>query len=351
MFLKVLSWLYIRILRTCIKVTVNASFCHLVPINSIVRMTAMEVQVKCGNVEVTVRSQQEEGRQGCVTRAQKRKSLELDIGKDATIKLSNVPADASIVTKTPKNQDESQKGRTAKVVKRAGAKTGHFNSSNEQITDKSCPTEDESGPSPAKRCVTVVTPSKTSGMVTVSNDAPSDEADTSLASSCAAKVLSNLVENLDPPSVEDRDCCAVCLEPPVHPVLLDCNHSYCFLCAKGLIEGSDGRCSLCRQRISRQSLSNVKLNREESNGMKWFYESANMVDWWQFEERNSDELEEYYQAGLEDAEMLICGHVYIINFMNMTQRRKNGCGRIRSIRRGQSSEAVLGVAGISTSEK
>ena len=59
-----------------------------------------------------------------------------------------------------------------------------------------------------------------------------------------------------------------------------------------------------------------------------------------------------FDAGSVD--MLICGQIYVMDFRDMTQRRKNGSGRIRRIRREADEEKdtanggirCIGVAGI-----
>lgn len=170
-----------------------------------------------------------------------------------------------------------------------------------------------------------------------------------------------------PPSPKN-DSCPVCLEDePVHPVVLVCGHRYCYLCAKGLIVGGDSLCSLCRRPIPRNYLKAHVLKGNQGkksvtpvNGTAspapptqlvtadWFYQSGNGRDWWQFEERNSQDLEDFFKVDNEGkVDMLICGQIYIIDFKDMTQRRKNGSGRIRRIKRGADPGSLcLGVAGI-----
>jgi len=157
-----------------------------------------------------------------------------------------------------------------------------------------------------------------------------------------------------------NDSCAVCLDNPVHPLVLGCGHRYCYLCAKGLVEGGDSLCSLCRCPISRHDLQGRTLSDAKVAGpsqavsnskVPWFYQAGNGRDWWQFEERNSQDLEECFETDSTGrAEMLICGQIYVIDFSEMTQRRKNGTGRIRRIRRGdrQDGSKCLGVAGMKT---
>merc|ERR1719322_668853 len=52
---------------------------------------------------------------------------------------------------------------------------------------------------------------------------------------------------------EEEDVCPICLDPPLHPVELECSHKFCFTCAKGLSNTDDplnpGCCSLCRAPI------------------------------------------------------------------------------------------------------
>ena len=54
--------------------------------------------------------------------------------------------------------------------------------------------------------------------------------------------------------------CAVCLQPPIHPVQLECDHIFCFLCVKGASTTSR-RCPMCRSDISANYLDNPKLIR------------------------------------------------------------------------------------------
>ena len=61
-----------------------------------------------------------------------------------------------------------------------------------------------------------------------------------------------------------------------------------------------------------------------------------------------------FDAGSVD--MLICGQIYVMDFRDMTQRRKNGSGRIRRIRREADEEKTppteeSGVSGWQASRK
>jgi len=164
-----------------------------------------------------------------------------------------------------------------------------------------------------------------------------------------------------------NELCLVCLDEPIHPVVLSCNHQYCYLCAKGLIEGGNSLCSMCRRPIPRDFLKGHTLKSEGGASTKksasndvpsasWYYQAGNGRDWWQFEERNSQDLESWFkEVGRSGSvDMLICGQIYVMDFRDMTQRRKNGSGRIRRIRREADEEKdtanggvrCIGVAGI-----
>ena len=156
-----------------------------------------------------------------------------------------------------------------------------------------------------------------------------------------------------------EDECPVCLDPPVHGIQLECKHTFCFLCAKGLVESGNASCSLCRKPIPPDYFKNPALLKRSSIGtlaeaastsnegerqLHWFYEGRN--GWWRFEERNSLELETLYQEGHQQSELLICGQLYVIDFGTMTQCRKDCSGRKRKIKRDDNTAPSKGVAGL-----
>ena len=68
-----------------------------------------------------------------------------------------------------------------------------------------------------------------------------------------------------------EDECSVCLELPVHPVSLPCSHTYCFLCAKGLAESGNPKCSLCRRPIAVSKTRQIyNLFQNLSNSFPYF---------------------------------------------------------------------------------
>ncbi|CAH1129835.1 unnamed protein product [Ceutorhynchus assimilis] len=144
--------------------------------------------------------------------------------------------------------------------------------------------------------------------------------------------------------------CPVCLQPYVHPAQLPCGHIFCYLCVKGFANQSK-RCAMCRQEIPRdffeqphllQPVETVEENFD--GGYQWFYEGRN--GWWQYDERTSKELENSYKNGDKSVELLIAGFLYIVDFENMLQLRRNDPSRRRQIKRDVSTISKKGVAGI-----
>lgn len=159
---------------------------------------------------------------------------------------------------------------------------------------------------------------------------------------------------------ENEDVCPVCLDPPLHPVSLECNHVFCFLCAKGLTENRDNLCSLCRSPISQGYLKrgNVlqrtksELTDKGQDQLRWFYE-AGQGGWWRFEKRTNEEIETARSQGLKVINLVICGNVYVIDINEKVQYRKDGSGRRRAIKNHlelNESKDVKGVAGLIVKE-
>ncbi|KAI8480310.1 hypothetical protein Bbelb_419580 [Branchiostoma belcheri] len=148
--------------------------------------------------------------------------------------------------------------------------------------------------------------------------------------------------------------CAVCLQTCVQPVRLPCTHIFCYLCVKGVANQSK-RCALCRQEIPIEYLERPELVKpikvtEEQEGEEeeevycWFYEGRN--GWWQYDERTNAELEDAYTKKKKSCELLIAGFLYIIDFVNMLQFRRNDPSRRRRIKRDLTNTPKKGVAGV-----
>lgn len=145
--------------------------------------------------------------------------------------------------------------------------------------------------------------------------------------------------------------CAVCLQGCVHPVELPCGHIFCFLCVKGVANQSK-RCAMCRkelpagylERPQLVNLTDLECSWAFDDGQLWFYEGHN--GWWQYDERTSAELETSYKRGDRCCELLIAGFLYVIDFDDMVQFRRNDPSRRRRIKRDLATISKKGIAGL-----
>ncbi|KAM3180933.1 hypothetical protein ACTXT7_015336 [Hymenolepis weldensis] len=128
----------------------------------------------------------------------------------------------------------------------------------------------------------------------------------------------------------DSNDCPICLQPLLQPVEIPCGHIFCYLCLKGSAFHRR-KCPLCR---------GDRLPSE----LVWYYEGRN--GWWQYDERTANEIESAFSQSLSKCEVLIAGHFYIIDFVNMCQFRKDHSGRSRRIKRDSPNTSKKGVAGI-----
>ncbi|ODN00195.1 hypothetical protein Ocin01_06485 [Orchesella cincta] len=147
--------------------------------------------------------------------------------------------------------------------------------------------------------------------------------------------------------------CPICLQPCMHPVELPCHHVFCFLCIKGVaMQGPQSRCAICRAQIPYSVLTNPhlkdvsQLTKEPkvANGYQWYYESRS-GGWWQYDERTMQDLEKAFSNKLLTCQLLLAGHIYVVDFTQMIQYRSNNRNVSRRIKRGINLEK-RGVAGI-----
>ena len=113
-------------------------------------------------------------------------------------------------------------------------------------------------------------------------------------------------------------------------------------------------CSLCRKEIPADYLdrsvvleaaqADIDSKAEDSQDWAWFYRGRR--GWWMFEERNNEELEEAFRSGQQRMDMMICGHLYVIDFVRSEQYQKNMPTRKRQIKRDLKSSDHEGVAGL-----
>lgn len=162
--------------------------------------------------------------------------------------------------------------------------------------------------------------------------------------------------------VEFHPDCPVCLQPTFYPVKLPCGHIFCFLCIKGVALRSR-KCAICRQVISTQYLDKPTLvkvsektqnpssksdlkesSAQEESEYKWYYEGRN--GWWQYDDKTSKEVESCFKSGKRSCTLLIAGFLYLIDFENMFQMRRNEPGRRRRIKRDKCDVDSKGIAGI-----
>ena len=118
------------------------------------------------------------------------------------------------------------------------------------------------------------------------------------------------------------------------------------MCLKG-IALQNGRCALCRTGIPRNFFNDPDIlvyDEDSSKTDQWFYEGTN--GWWQYEERNALELEEKYQAGIKNFDMVIVGLVFTVDLTHMIQYRRNDPNKRRRIKRDVSTVTKKGVAGL-----
>lgn len=80
---------------------------------------------------------------------------------------------------------------------------------------------------------------------------------------------------------------------------------------------------------------------------RWFYEG--FAGWWQYDDRTSDELESAFVKQLPSYEVQVAGYIYTVDFVHMTQKRKDNSGRKRRIKRDLKDCEKKGIAGIKLS--
>lgn len=80
------------------------------------------------------------------------------------------------------------------------------------------------------------------------------------------------------------------------------------------------------------------------NSIFRYYEGRN--GWWLYDQRTNDEIDQAFRRGDRRVEILIVGHLYIVDFENMHQYRLNDTQRRRRIKYDLISAPKKGVAGL-----
>ncbi|CAD5111899.1 unnamed protein product [Dimorphilus gyrociliatus] len=171
-----------------------------------------------------------------------------------------------------------------------------------------------------------------------------------------AEVEKKVLEENKTRILSEHEECSVCLQSCIHPVLLPCNHIFCFLCIKGAAQ-RDRRCALCRTEIPNEFFKNPNLvpvidkkteSRKESSH-RWFYEGRG--GWWQYDERSNKDIEDRYIKKEYKFEVQIAGSLYVIDLENYQQINRNDPSRRRKIKRDVSPPDLKGIAGLKISSE
>lgn len=88
----------------------------------------------------------------------------------------------------------------------------------------------------------------------------------------------------------------------------------------------------------------------EKNVIQWLltniHVSITCLGWWMYDERTTADIEEIYNLGETNFEIMICGVLYVIDFKGNVQYRKKDPRKKRKIKRDRKSIPNKGVAGI-----
>ncbi|GAU99159.1 hypothetical protein RvY_10198-1 [Ramazzottius varieornatus] len=235
------------------------------------------------------------------------------------------------------------------------------------------------------------------GSAVVTDDTPVSSR--SSASASPSKISSSSLANVDCRDVKaltdsqsSVDCC-VCAETALHPVKLPCSHIFCFLCIKGCFV-LDGNCPLCRAKIDPKAIESPTLvgpdgkslkqqkrrfdhpspsskktkpskkapptiptvtvihlhdDDDESSALQgplgWFYEGRG-GGWWQYDERTSAAIDDAVSKGQSSLEVMLAGHIYILDFVALVQMQKDNPAIRRRMMHGVADASTKGIAGL-----
>ncbi|ODM92983.1 hypothetical protein Ocin01_13694 [Orchesella cincta] len=147
--------------------------------------------------------------------------------------------------------------------------------------------------------------------------------------------------------------CPVCLQTCMLPVQLPCGHLFCYMCIKGVFLNQNSGCPMCRGVIPITVLTNPVLKEDPdqlskgvklANGPEWYYEGRG-GGWWLYDERTMNELEKAFKNSQQTCQLVLAGHIYVVDFTQMIQYRLTDVNAVRRIKHG-TNQPVKGVAGI-----
>lgn len=143
------------------------------------------------------------------------------------------------------------------------------------------------------------------------------------------------VLNVDnkPIIVVEKDPCVICYEKLQSPIILPCDHEFCYLCLKTTLVFGNYKCPQCRCTVPNNFLEKAIAAKSTStfvidDGVKWMY-SGRHKGWWFYENSHNQLIEEAYQKmrNWDDTTSLKPTNVkieilsvnYIIDFSNNMQ--------------------------------
>jgi len=173
-------------------------------------------------------------------------------------------------------------------------------------------------------------------------------------SSSSPLVTPNLCDSNTLDSVtDDADICCICLDNFKLPLLLSCQHKFCYLCIKAVYHLT-AKCPLCRNNINNDSIEKVSLTSSfKLPDITWIYSSRDN-NWWLYESSIANEIEIAYQQYLKDitnkkvTSISIMDKTYQINFEQMIQYYQNCKRKIKRLVNTNNNDKLFikGIAGI-----
>lgn len=142
-------------------------------------------------------------------------------------------------------------------------------------------------------------------------------------------------------TIQNADC-SICLNHYDIPVVLDCNHTFCFLCIKEVnLHGMT--CPLCRNNIT-IDLGNVfKDLRDKLQALVgkdvWLYASVSGDGWWMYNLEMNQNIENAYQQSQNannahnafTCQIRVAARTYDIDFTQQKQHFQNKERRIQRV--------------------
>lgn len=151
---------------------------------------------------------------------------------------------------------------------------------------------------------------------------------------------------------DSKEPCPICFEDPQTPIVLPCDHIFCYLCLKTTLKFGNNKCPQCRccvpddfmeKAIAAKSTSTFDVK----SGVKWMY-GGRVGGWWFYENSHNLDIEAAYQKAHRGCiKVSILSTDYIIDFDGNTQTNTAN-GAIRPIKRVESASfrESKGVAGV-----